>query len=228
MHDEEAWSPTKPSATTHSLFHLPVMKHTTNPMRRSIRWLMAGPVLLGGFLLALFGCRSHPPLPTVRQVDLQRFTGDWYVVAHIPAGSEANAHNAVESYRREEDGRIATSYAFRDGSFSGPLRVMRPHAIVTDSITNATWGMQFFWPLRFEYLITFLDEEYQKTIIARTARDYAWVMARRPTLSETEHAELTAELVKQGYDISKLRRVPHQWPDPEHPLGAGQMFVPPR
>jgi apolipoprotein D and lipocalin family protein len=193
--------------------------------RRALRWLWAGPVLFGSFLLALVGCRSHPPLPTVPSVDLQRFTGDWYVVAHIPAGSEANAHNAVESYRREADGGIATSYAFRDGGFDGPLRVMRPNAVVTDAATNATWGMQFFWPLRFEYLITYLDADYQKTIIGRSARDYAWIMARTPSLTEAEHVELTAELARQGYDTSKLRRVPHRWPDADHPRDAGNMFV---
>lgn len=204
------------------------MKPAPRRLSKPLRLLLAGPILFGTFLLALFGCRSQPPLPTVPQVDLDRFVGDWYVVAHIPASSEATAHNAVESYRRENDGRIATSYAFREGSFEGPLRVMRPQAVVTDPTTNATWGMQFFWPLRFEYLITFLDADYQTTIIGRTARDYAWIMARRPSLTAAEHAMLEAELQQQGYDTSKLRRVPQQWPDADHPLGTGNMFVPAR
>lgn len=170
---------------------------------------------IGAFLAS---CASHPPLPTVPSVDLPRFMGDWYVVAHIPAGAEAEAHNAVESYRLEDDGTIATTYAFRDGGFEGDVVVMEPNGVVRDTATNATWGMQFFWPLRFEYLITWLDPEYQTTIIARTRRDYAWIMARRPDLDPQQLAQLEAELGRQGYDLSRLRRVPHRWPDAGHPV----------
>lgn len=183
---------------------------------RSRWWLSAALVPLA----ALFCCSSGPPLPTVAHVDLPRFMGDWYVVAHIPASSEARAFNAVESYRLAEDGTIATTYAFRDGGFDGPIEVMKPSAVVRDSSTNATWGMRFFWPLRFEYLITYLDADYRVTIVGRTARDYAWIMARTPELTEAEHAALAAELQRQGYDIGKLRRVPQRWPDPQHPSFA--------
>lgn len=180
------------------------------------------PLLAFAVVAALVGCRSQPPLPTVPHVDLSRFLGDWYVIAHIPASSEANAHNAIESYAVGQDGTIATTYAFRDGGFDGPFVVLRPNAVVHDRQSNATWGMQFFWPLRFEYLITFLDADYRTTIVARTARDYAWIMARTPELSEAEHQALAAELQRQGYDQTKLRRVPQRWPDPEHPTFAAR------
>lgn len=165
-------------------------------------------------LFCLFGsCASNPPLPTVTRVDLQRFMGDWFVVGHIPAASEAEAYNGVESYELRGDGTIATTYAFRQGGFDGPVEVMRPSAIVWDEDTNATWGMRFFWPLRFEYLITYLDDDYATTIIARSARDYAWIMSRTPGMSDARFAELAAELKNQGYDTSALRRVPQRWPD---------------
>jgi lipocalin len=48
-------------------------------------------------LLALFtGCatNSRPPIPTVPQVDLPRFMGDWHVIAHIPTFIEREARNA--------------------------------------------------------------------------------------------------------------------------------------
>ena len=166
----------------------------------------------------LAGCASQPPLPTVPHVDLPRFMGDWFVVAHIPAPGETEAYNGVESYELRPDGTIATTYAFRDGGFEGDLEVMRPNAVVWDTTTNATWGMQFFWPLRFEYLVTFLDADYQTVIVARTSRDYAWIMARRPDLDAATLANLEQELARQGYDMSALRRVPQHWPDPGHPV----------
>ncbi len=188
-----------------------------NNTTRRRRWCTLAAATGLAVIVALGACRSYPPLPTVEHVDLLRFMGDWYVIAHIPASSEAEAHNAVESYRLDPDGSIATTYAFRDGGFDGEFVVMQPSAVVRDLISNATWGMQFFWPLRFEYLITFLDPQYQMTIIARSARDYAWIMARRPDVDEATYGVLVDALGKQGYDTSKLRRVPQRWPDPAHP-----------
>ena len=62
--------------------------------------------------LLLAGCREsvHPPLALAEDVDLGRFMGDWYVIANIPTAIEKGAHNAVESYRLEEDGTIATTF----------------------------------------------------------------------------------------------------------------------
>jgi len=158
-------------------------------------------------------------MPTVERVDLPRFMGDWFVIAHIPASAEAEAHNGVESYRLERDGRsVATTYAFRDGGFAGPVEVLRPRGYVEDVATNATWGMQFLWPFWAEYLVTWLAEDYSATIIGRSARDYVWIMARSPRIDAALYDELVKEVKRQGYDPSRLRRVPQQWPDPGHPV----------
>ena len=68
--------------------------------------------------------------------------------------------------------------------------------------------MQFIWPIKAEYRIAYLDDNYQQTVIARNARDYVWIMARTPQIDDAKYADLT-QLVKQmGYDTSKLRKVP--------------------
>ncbi|MEP6885589.1 MAG: lipocalin family protein [Gammaproteobacteria bacterium] len=154
---------------------------------------------------------SKVPIATVADVDLPRFMGDWYVIAAIPTFLEKHAYNAIESYRLESDGSIATTFTFRKGSLQGPLKTMKPHGWVRDS-SNAVWGMQFIWPIKAEYLIAYLNDEYTETIIARSARDYVWIMARTPTLTAVEYQRLVAMVEKLGYDPAKLRQVPQQWP----------------
>jgi apolipoprotein D and lipocalin family protein len=46
----------------------------------------------------LCGCTTvrGPPVPTVPGVDLGRFMGDWFVIAHVPTRIERQAYNAVE------------------------------------------------------------------------------------------------------------------------------------
>ena len=49
-------------------------------------------------MIWLAGCGTQQPeLKPVEYVDLDRFMGDWYVIANIPTFLEKGAHNAVEN-----------------------------------------------------------------------------------------------------------------------------------
>jgi apolipoprotein D and lipocalin family protein len=169
--------------------------------------------LLSLLLVALSGCQgmSQPPLATVEYVDLNRFMGDWYVIASIPTRFEVGAHNAVENYRLDSDGSIPTTFSFRDGAFDGKAKTYTSRAFVTDTKTNATWGVQFIWPFRADYRIIELSPDYQTVIIARSRRDYAWVMARTPKIDAAEYDRLLERLAEVGYDTSQVQKVPQQW-----------------
>lgn len=162
---------------------------------------------------SLSGCASHPPLPRAASVELDRFMGDWYVIASIPTWIERDAYNAVESYARDADGRIRTTFRYRKGAFDGSLKTMHPVGTVRPGTGQAEWGMQFVWPIKAEYVIAWLDPGYREVIVARSKRDYVWIMARTPVLDESEYDALVARVAAMGYDTSKLRRVPQRWPE---------------
>jgi apolipoprotein D and lipocalin family protein len=82
-----------------------------------------------------------------------------------------------------------------------------------DTVNNSTWGMRFVWPIKAEYLITHLNEDYSQTVIGRNKRDYVWIMARTPQIPEADYLRLVQELEGQGYDIARLRKVPQRWPN---------------
>jgi apolipoprotein D and lipocalin family protein len=160
-------------------------------------------------VLSLFtACTSSPTKPiSVSQVDLTRFMGSWYVIANIPTFAEKEAFGGVESYALNPDGSIATTFTFHKGGFDGPLKTMKPTGFVRDS-SNATWGMQFVWPFKAEYLIAYVDPQYSETIIARNKRDYVWIMARKPELAPEDYQRLVDRVGQLGYDLSKLKKVP--------------------
>ena len=154
---------------------------------------------------------DREPLPTVPEVELARFAGDWYVIGVIPTFLEKGAHNAVESYAINPDGTIATTFTFRKGSFDGPRKQYHPKGFVRPDPSNAVWGMQFVWPIKAEYLIVHLDDAYTTTVVARNKRDHAWIMSRTPTMPEREYLRLVQQLVSWGYDGSAFVRVPQRW-----------------
>jgi len=169
--------------------------------------------ILAGLLTALIsGCASQNPSPIipVAYVNLNQFMGDWYVIASIPTVIETQAYNAIESYQLDKDGSINTTFVFRKGGFDGPEKRYNPRGFVVENTGNAVWGMQFIWPFKSEFIIAYLDKDYTSTIIARNARDYVWIMARTPFINDSQYQELTKIVANLGYDVSKLRKVPHQ------------------
>lgn len=163
-------------------------------------------------LLSLAGCSTYPPLRTASHVDLERFMGDWYVVANIPTAVEKGAHNAVESYSLRKDGTVSTSFSFRKGGFDGEMKTWHLKGVVADKQSNAVWGMQFLWPFKADYRILYVSPDYSRTIVGRLKRDYVWIMARTPTITPADYKKLLAIIEAQGYDIDQIQPVPQRWP----------------
>jgi len=160
--------------------------------------------------MSLVGCTSYPPIKSEKYVDLDRFMGDWYVIANIPTFIEEGAHNAIETYAKNKDGTIATTFTFNADSFDGELKEYHPKGFVTDDKSNAIWDMQFIWPFKSDYRILHVDDKYQYTIIGRIKRDYVWIMARNPIINADDYKKLVSIIKDSGYDISKIELVPQQ------------------
>jgi apolipoprotein D and lipocalin family protein len=170
-------------------------------------------ITLTGALLMAACSSSQPTLKTVEHVDLERFMGDWYVIANIPTFIEKGAHNAVESYRLDDDGTVATTFTFRKGAFDGDEKQYTPRGYVRNRQSNAEWDMQFIWPFKGDYRITYLADDYSQTVIGRDKRDYVWVMARTPGISDSDYQRLRAHVEQSGYDPNLLQKVQQQWPE---------------
>ena len=171
------------------------------------------PALAALIGVILTGCASSPPtIAPVSEVDLPRFMGKWYVIAHVEGPFDKAAYNAVETYALRPDGRISTTYQQRKGGFDAPEKTMHPVGRVVPGTDNAVWDMQFVWPIQAEYVIVDVAQDYSDTVIGRSKRDYAWIMARTPTMDEARYQVLVKKLVDLGYDANQLRRVPQQWP----------------
>lgn len=174
-------------------------------MRLPAMFLLSGLVAMTAAGCATGDVKSITP---VDQLDLPRFMGDWYVIAHIPSFPERNAFDAVESYQIRPDGRIQTTFRYRNKGFDAPLKTMQPVGTVKPGTGNAVWGMQFFWPIQAEYVVVHVNDDYTQAIVGRSARDYAWIMARSPGISGQDYAAHLQRLRDLGYDLTDLRKVP--------------------
>ena len=154
---------------------------------------------------------SLNPLETVPHVDIEKFMGDWYVIANIPTIIEKNAFNAIENYKLNSRGEIETKFSFYKNSPNGNKKVYTPKGYIYNKETNAEWRMEFLWPIKLPFLIIDLAEDYSYTVIGYPNRKYVWIMSRNFELDEVTYGKILNNLELVGYDISKIKHVPQIW-----------------
>ena len=171
-------------------------------------------------LIFLFGCVSKKTnndpkldqlLQTVNYVDLEKFMGEWYIIANIPTFIEKRATNAVESYKLNEKGEIETKFTFYQDKPSGKKKEYSPTGYVYNKISNAEWRMQFLWPFKMPFLIIDLDSDYSYTVIGYPNRSFVWIMAREPKMDSKLYDEIINNLFSVGYDTTKIQKVLQDW-----------------
>lgn len=145
----------------------------------------------------------------VASVDIQRFMGDWHVIASIPTPFEKEVHNGIESYEwNKEEEIVEVTFTYRKGSFNGEKKVITQKGFIQDPVGKGHWLVQPIWPLKFGYIVIDLDPEYEWTTVGVPDKSYVWVMARGPKMSEEAYEKAVNRLKKLGYDLNKLKKVP--------------------
>ena len=150
-------------------------------------------------------------MQTVPYVDIERFMGDWYVIANIPTFIEKRATNAVESYRLNDKGEVETTFTFYQDSPTGKKKVYNPIGFIFNTETNAEWRMQFIWPFKLPFLIIDLADDYSYTVVGVPNRKYVWIMARESKLPNDIYEKIINELAGIGYDVSKVQKIMQEW-----------------
>jgi apolipoprotein D and lipocalin family protein len=116
----------------------------------------------------------------------------------------------MDVYTPRPDGRIDVRYVFHKKSLDAPRQEMRAVATVIDKKTNAEWAVQFLWPFKAPYLVIDLSPDYRHTVIGHPSRNLVWIMSRQRSMSEVDYNAILQRLSEQGYDISRIVRVPQK------------------
>lgn len=155
------------------------------------------------YLIASSG--SDEPLETVPHVNLKRYVGKWYEIASFPAPFQKHCTCTTAEYTIEDDGTVTVDnrcYNAKKGKWEG----VKGKAFVRNENTNAQLAVQFFWPLKGDYYIIALADDYSYALVGEPSRDYLWVLSRKREMPQSTFEKLTAVATKKGFDVSRLRR----------------------
>jgi len=179
--------------------------------------MKTAPRLLSSSLaaLALFGCAGIPqglgPLQLVEGVDTQKYLGRWYEIARFTHRFEKSLVGVTAEYSIRDDGRIQVVNSGFRNSLDGKYTDAKGVAWIPDPRRPAALKVSFFWPFAADYLVFGLDKEsYSWALVGDNSRAYLWFLARTPEISDTLFQEMQQIARDQGYDLSKLDRIPQK------------------
>lgn len=160
------------------------------------------------WLLFIFimGCSSMDYNKTVEYVDLDKYMGDWYVLASRPTMFESDVNNGVENYNLVGD-RIDVTFTFNTSE--GKKKVMTQKGKVIDKKSNAHWKVQPLWPFWFDFLVVDLADDYSWTAVGVPSGKYLWIMSKSKQHTREEIDKMLESVQKRGYPINDIRYVPH-------------------
>lgn len=155
------------------------------------------------------GCGSKEYLPTVDEVDLDRYAGLWYEIARLPNRFERNLKCVTAEYTLQDNGKIQVTNRGVNREDPDDKSEANGTARVPDKELPGQLRVTFFWPFGGDYYIIELDENYRYAMVGAPDRKYLWILARDNALDDAITETLTKRAETLGFPVSELHFPKH-------------------
>jgi apolipoprotein D and lipocalin family protein len=182
-------------------------------MKRSFIALTLYLVLIHSFTIRSGFSLENKELEVVPNLDLHKFQGTWYEIAHNPWFPEKDCFAMIAHYKLTEDSQIKVTNICRKNGFDGEISKVSGKAWLVDPKMNSKWEVQFIWPFSLDYWVIELDENYNYAVIGEPERENLWILSRKPIMGKDLLSRIIENTKSKGYDLSNLILTPQ---DPLH------------
>lgn len=140
---------------------------------------------------------------TVRDVDLERYVGLWYAVAHIPTTFEAGcAQGTTAYYALLPNGQVEVTNSCYDeqGVISrATARAWLPDASQPGRLKVSFVRLLGLWLFAADYWILDLATDYSYAVVGSPSGKFGWILSRSPSLAPDVLEGIYRRLEANGY-----------------------------
>jgi apolipoprotein D and lipocalin family protein len=149
---------------------------------------------------------TNTALEVVPKVELEKYLGKWYEIAHLPAGFQKNCEQTTATYSLLNDGSISV---LNECTRHGKYTKAKGKAKVVDKTTNAKLKVTFFWPFYGDYWIIKLGDAYDYAVVGTPNRKYLWILSRIPQMDNALLSQIMEFVRSNGFDVENLIKTSH-------------------
>ena len=146
---------------------------------------------------------EYDALDVVPHVELEKYLGKWYEIAHLPAKFQDGCSETTATYTLSKSGSISVLNECRR---KGKVTKAKGKAKVVDRTTGAKLKVTFFWPFYGDYWILKLGNDYDYSVVGTPSRKYLWILSRTPQMNNELFSQLIEFAKSKGFDVGNLIR----------------------
>jgi len=142
-------------------------------------------------------------LEVVPHVELEKYLGKWYEIAHLPAKFQEDCNETTATYTLSKDGSISV---LNQCTKNGKMKQAKGKAKVVDKKSNAKLKVTFFWPFYGDYWIIKLGNNYDYSVVGTPNRKYLWILSRTPQMDDNLYSQIIEYVKSKGFDANNLMK----------------------
>lgn len=150
---------------------------------------------------------EYNTLQVVPHVELKRYLGKWYEVAHLPTRFQRGCTDTTATYTLSDDGTISVLNECRR---NGKEKRAKGKAKVVDKHSGAKLKVTFFWPFYGDYWIINLGKDYDYAVVGTPNRKNLWILSRTPQMDDKLFSQLIESVKSKGFNVNNLIKTSHQ------------------
>jgi len=151
--------------------------------------------------------KSTKDIEAVCDIDITKYLGTWYEIARLPHSFEKGLENVTANYQLREDGKIQV---INTGYKQGKRNEAQAVAWIINPKCTGRLYVSFFWLVKSEYKIIYIDREYKLAVVTSCKRNYLWILSRTPEIEKQSYIDLVNFAAVNGFDVKKLIKVAHK------------------
>jgi apolipoprotein D and lipocalin family protein len=156
---------------------------------------------------SLVSCSSSKDLPTVSEVDLNRYAGLWYEIARLPNRFEKGLDCITAQYTLLENGKVEVINQGRKVEKDNEKSSIKGSARVPNAAFPGRLKVTFFWPFAGDYYIIALDENYTYALVGDPSRKFLWVLSKNKSLDIEIYDKLINIAANFGFATESIIKV---------------------
>lgn len=151
---------------------------------------------------------------TVDKVNLKKYAGTWYEIGRLPMYFQRNcARDVTATYTEKTDGSgiiVTNKCVDKEGSSIVAEGLAKP---VNDTgsklkVTFLPSWIRWLPVGRADYWVLARDADYKTALVGTPDKDYLWLLARSPNISQETYAKYRQIAQQQGYDLKEFNLTP--------------------
>jgi apolipoprotein D and lipocalin family protein len=150
---------------------------------------------------------KHNTLEVVPHVELEKYLGKWYEIAHLPARFQEGCTDTTATYTLSEDGNISV---LNECIRNSKVKRAKGKAKVVDKNSGAKLKVTFFWPFYGDYWIINLGKDYDYAVVGTPNRKYLWILSRTPQMDDQLFSQLIESAKSKGFSMNNLIKTSHK------------------